>query len=152
MNQATYSVISVGERGNAGVASVARQFLSKAKGLTPGQVEAVLEGVPTIIQQGVDEDTATNLAESMSDIGLKCHVVKQNTQASFSGAENESLSDPQAAATISSVGLTNAKLSWPVLATNSIRYHCRCHFRKSCKWLYRRSLSSCYLCCLLSRS
>lgn len=84
MGQATYSVISVGGSGSAGATSNAREFLAEVKGLTPGQVEAVLEGVPTIIQQGIDGGTAKALAEAMSEIGLKCHVVEQNTQSPLS--------------------------------------------------------------------
>ena len=84
MGQAKYSVISVGGRGSAGASGNAREFLAEVKGLTPGQVDAVLEGVPTIIQQGVDSGTAEALAEAMSEIGLKCHVVEQNAQSPLS--------------------------------------------------------------------
>ena len=79
MGQARYSVISIGGSAEAVTAVNARQFLSEVKGMTPGQVEAVLEGVPTIIQQGIDSETAEALAETMKEIGLKCHVVEQNT-------------------------------------------------------------------------
>ncbi|MCG8317059.1 MAG: M48 family metallopeptidase [Pseudomonadales bacterium] len=83
MGQARYSVISIGGNAEAVTAVNARQFLAEVKGMTPVQVDAVLEGVPTIIQQGIDSETAEALAETMKEIGLKCHVVEQNTATSL---------------------------------------------------------------------
>ncbi|MCG8669469.1 MAG: M48 family metallopeptidase [Pseudomonadales bacterium] len=89
MGQAKYSVISVGGSQRANEADNAREFLTEVKGMTPVQVQAVLEGVPTIIQQGVDGETATALAEAMGEIGLKCHVVEQNIQTKLETVHEE---------------------------------------------------------------
>lgn len=88
MGQMKYSVISVGGNGPMAHSGNAREFLVEMKGMTPVQIDAVLDGVPTIIQQGIDEETAQALAETMKEIGLKCHVVEQNPATSLSLVED----------------------------------------------------------------
>ncbi|MDX1693675.1 MAG: M48 family metallopeptidase [Ketobacteraceae bacterium] len=90
-----YSVISVG--GNQAMlhSGNAREFLAEMKGMTPVQVDAVLDGVPTIIQQGIDAETAQALAETMKEIGLKCHVVEQNPASNLSLVDSSSAADEQ---------------------------------------------------------
>lgn len=100
MGQAKYSVISVGGNEAGLTAPNVREFLAEVKGMTPSQVDAVLDGVPTIIQQGIDADTAQALAETMKEIGLKCHVVEQNASSNLKLVEADTRADvpPQRAA------------------------------------------------------
>ena len=93
MGQMKYSVISVGGSGPQAHTGNAREFLVEMKGMTPVQVDAVLDGVPTIIQQGIDVETAQALAETMKEIGLKCHVVEQNPATSLSLVREDDADD-----------------------------------------------------------
>lgn len=98
MVEMKYSVISVGSNTAILDFSNAREFLVMMKGLTPFQADAVIDGVPTIIEQGTDAETAQALAETMKEIGLTCHVVEQNQTPNLSLVQDAAVPGVGAAA------------------------------------------------------
>lgn len=74
--QKLFSVVTTGRKNIGFSQREIASLLSGFGGLTSAQVDAALKGMPTILQQGVEKTVADSVAEALTAVGIKCHVVE----------------------------------------------------------------------------